>query len=81
MPVTAWSAPSVVTTTGSGQLATPEPVSVQTNVTVTAELFQPAGVDAGRAVAVMVGGRVSMETVADAEAVLPATSVAVPGTT
>ena len=54
---------------------------MQTNVTVTAELFQPAGDDAGRAVAVMVGGRVSMETVVDAEAVLPATSVVVPGTT
>ena len=54
---------------------------MQTNVTVTAELFQPAGDGAGRAVVVMAGGRVSMETVVDVDAVLPATSVVVPGTT
>ena len=44
------------------------------NVTVTEVLFQPAAFGVGSTAAVIVGGVVSIETVADADAELPATS-------
>ena len=53
---TARSAPSVDTTTGSGQPATPEPASVHVNVIVTGALYQPPESGARSTAAVMTGG-------------------------
>ncbi len=59
VPETVWPSPSVVTVTGSGQVAMPLPVSLQRKVTVTSVLFQPAALGAGEAVAWMAGGWLS----------------------
>ena len=47
--------PSVVTTTGSGQVSTPLSSSVHSKVTVISSLFQPSGLGSGDKVAVIVG--------------------------
>ena len=70
----------MVTTCGVGQLAIPDSESAQVNVTVTAELFQPAEFGDGDALALIVGAVLSMLSVMFALAVLPATSVTVPVT-
>jgi len=59
-PQVGWFVPSVVTTTGEGHDCTPDPLSAQTKVTVTLELFHPAEFGAGAAEAVIVGARVSV---------------------
>lgn len=56
VPCTAWLAPCEVTVTGPGQLWIPTLASLQVNVTVTLELFQPAAFGAGATVAVITGG-------------------------
>ena len=53
--------------------------SEHVNVTVALVLFQPATFGTGLMVAVMIGGVLSRLTLADAEAVFPALSTAVPG--
>ena len=55
-PVKLWSAPSVVTTTGSLQLATPLSPSWQSNVTVTSALCQPFAFAGLLNITVLVGG-------------------------
>jgi len=60
VPLTTWLAPSVVTVTGAGHVATPEELSVQVNVTVTFVLFHPAALDAGETWAVITGGTLSV---------------------
>ena len=74
VPRTIWLAPGVETVCGGGQIATPESVSEQVKVTVTAEVFQPPAFGAGEALAAMVGGVLSMLTVALALDELPARS-------
>ena len=59
MPEITWLAPSPLTIVGAGQVAIPEPVSAQTNFTVTFVLFQPFALARGVATAVIVGGVVS----------------------
>jgi hypothetical protein len=81
VPLTFWFAPSVVTTCGDGQVAIPESLSLQIKLTVTEELFQPAPLGTGEETAVMTGATLSTLTVTLAEAVLPASSVALPGIT
>src|SRR5437773_2086852 len=60
VPVTAWSAPSLVRVTGAGQESMPERASAQAKFTVTSALFQPSPLGAWVRFAVMVGGRLSM---------------------
>jgi len=55
-----WLAPSVVRTTGEGQVCTPDPLSEQVKVTVTFALFHPAEFGAGVTAAVIVGAIVSV---------------------
>ena len=76
VPVTTWFAPSVLTGIGPEQLATPEPVAEQVNVTMTGVLFHPAALGDGAMLAVIMGGARSMLIVSATEAVLPAASVA-----
>jgi len=78
VPEITWFAPSVVTWTGAGQTSTPLPPSTQENVTVISVLFQPAASGTGVAVAVILGGVLSLLTVTEMLALLPALSVAVP---
>ena len=80
VPENFWFAPSVVTTMGAGHTATPEPGSAQPKLTVTSPVRQPAAFAAGVTIALIAGGRVSMETVALVDALLPARSAAVPVT-
>jgi hypothetical protein len=56
VPSTTWFAPSVVTSAGGGQDATPLARSAQVNVTVTPVLFQPAALGCGAAFAPTAGG-------------------------
>src|SRR5262249_46216486 len=62
VPLTTCPAPSAVTVTGCGQLAMPDPSSLQVKVTVTSVLFQPAALGGGAALALMLGGVVSALT-------------------
>jgi hypothetical protein len=78
LPLTTWPAPSVETVCGDVKLATPERLSVQAKVTVTGVLFQLAPLAAGEEVAVIVGGVSSKLTVAQAFAVRPLVSTALP---
>ena len=70
--------PSAVTVTGGSQVSTPESASEVLNETVTLVLFQPFALGAGDAVAVIVGGVLSMLTVTLADAVWPPVSTTVP---
>jgi hypothetical protein len=81
VPKTSWLAPSVETMTDAGQVVTPESPSEQWNVTVTSPLFQPLAFAARLTLAVMDGVVVSVLSVADVVAVLPAAATAVPVTT
>src|SRR3989442_12781307 len=74
-------APSVVTVTGSGQRAILLPASVHVKLTRTSVLFQPAAFGGGVTIALIPGRLLSMLSVTDAVAWLPATSMAVPLTT
>ena len=59
VPEIIWPAPSAVTETGLGQVATPLVASEQVNVTVTLVLFHPAALGNGFTKAVIVGGVLS----------------------
>src|SRR5205807_779504 len=70
--------PSVETVTGEGQIAMPDKLSEQKKLTITSVLFHPAALGAGAGLALITGGVPSRLTVADALAVFPAWSVALP---
>src|SRR5437879_2853115 len=72
--------PSVVTTIGSGQEATPIPASVQSKETVTSLLFQPVAPGVGLMWRVSTGPVLSSLMVTDVVAWFPAASTAVPVT-
>src|SRR5258708_3904555 len=59
VPETTWFAPSMVTATGGGQNATPLVLSEHVKLTVTLELFHPAGFGSGLRLAEMIGGSLS----------------------
>ena len=81
VPVTTWPAPSVLTVMGSGHRAMPLPPSVHVKLTLTSLLFQPAAFADGLTTALIVGRLLSMLSVTDTVAWLPALSTAVPLTT
>lgn len=81
VPETVWPAPSVLIVCGGGQVAIGAVVFVQTNVTVTLELFHPLGSGAGDAVATILGGVKAIFNTTFAVAAFPATSVTVPAMT
>jgi hypothetical protein len=58
VPEMTWLAPSVVTICGDGQVAIPEPASVQVKLTVTFVLFHPLAFGCGDICAEIVGGGV-----------------------
>jgi hypothetical protein len=60
VPKVGWFDPSDETVTGDGHTATPDNVSAQLKLTVTAELFHPAAFGAGFWLAAMVGGVLSI---------------------
>ncbi len=64
----------MATVIGEGHVAIPDSVSLQANVTVTFELFQPAALAAGEMLTEIVGGVLSMLIVTHAGAVFPAAS-------
>src|SRR5262245_29498577 len=74
VPDTTCPAPSVVTVTGAGHDATPEPGSEHVNVTTTFELFHPPAFGAGETAVCIVGGASStdptMSTVTDVQGLL-----------
>ncbi|WP_436496772.1 hypothetical protein [Actinokineospora sp. HUAS TT18] len=78
VPVADWSAPSPWSTTGAGQVSTPDNGSAQAKDTLTSWLVQVPGTYG--VVAVTVGAVLSMLTATDAVSVLSALSVAVPPT-
>jgi hypothetical protein len=78
VPLTGMFEPCVVTTVGEGQVTIGAPPAVQVKLTVTGLLFHPAEFGEGATSGVMVGGVFEMFSVICAEAVFPATSVAVP---
>src|SRR5215471_2331414 len=75
-PETFWLWPSLATVCWPEQLATPDRLSTQLKLTVTLLLFHPAPLGAGAAVAVMVGGVLSMLKTVLTGVVFPAWSVA-----
>src|ERR1700739_1997418 len=81
VPVMTWFAPSVLIVCACGQLKIGAVPTVQVNVTVTLELFQPFEFGAGEAAAVIIGAVLPMFRVIATVAVFPATSVTVPLTT
>ena len=78
VPVTGMLAPSVLITCGDGQAVMGAPPAVQVKLTVTFVLFQPAAFGDGATIGTICGGVLEMFSVICADAVLPATSVAVP---
>ena len=78
MPVNDRLATSVVTSIGGGHEATPEVVSLHSKRMVTLVSFQPSAPGGGEIEPTMVGGVLSMLSVAVAVAPLPARSVAAP---
>src|SRR5437016_5873400 len=76
--VIAWLPPLALTSTRLGQTAAPEPASLHENVTVTSELFQPAALAGGIAVAEIPGGVLSILSATLVLAVFPALSTACP---
>src|ERR1700722_1025575 len=79
VPLATWFAPGVAILCAGGHAATPESVSAHMKLTVTDELFHPAVFGAGEGLAVMVGGVLSMLTVAHASSEeFPAASTACP---
>src|SRR6185437_1221578 len=79
MPVTLWLPPSS-RITGAGQVLTPESASAQMKLMVTLSLYQLLPLAARSAAPLIVGGVLSMLTVARSVVVLPALSPAVPST-
>jgi len=67
-----------VTLAAAGHETTPDKLSVQLKVALTLVLFHPAAFGAGERVVAIVGGVLSMLTVREVDAVLPALSTAVP---
>ena len=78
VPLITCRAPSADTVCCDGQVAIPERLSAQVNVTVTGVVFHPFGAGVGDATAVIVGGVLSRFIVAQAVAVSPELSVAWP---
>ena len=78
VPETTWLLPSVPRTTGGGHTATPDPASLQTNVTVTFVLFQPRVFGVGLTVVLITGGVVSPEEGAGATIVTVSDRPALP---
>src|SRR5436190_7100323 len=75
VPGAAWFLPSAVLVWGPLQLATPERLSLQVNITVTLVLFQPLALAAGAWLWLMVGEVLSILTCAVfAASTLPALS-------
>ena len=72
--------PSAVTTIGGAHDAMPEPASAHVKVIVASASMTPLAPGAGVTAAAIVGAAVSMFTVNELTAVLPATSVALPVT-
>jgi len=72
--------PSVESVMGEGFPVAPESASVQVNVTVTGDLFQPAALGSGEGEAVMTGGVLSIFRITQTVAVFPEVSVTVPQT-
>jgi len=81
VPVTIWSAPSVVSATAVLQDAIPLSGSEHPKLTVAPELFQPAASGGGAMVPEITGGVLSRLTVTEVVALFPALSVTVPDTT
>ena len=79
VPLALWFAPSP-RLLAAGQVSTPDSPSAQAKVTVTSPSYQPLAFAGRSGTAAMVGGVLSMLTVAGSVAVLPALSVAVPVT-
>src|SRR5205809_1008230 len=73
--------PSAVSVVAGGHDAIPDRPSAHVNVTEASVLIHPAWFADGCTAAAIVGGVLSRLTDADADAVLPATSTAVPLTT
>jgi len=67
-----------VTLVAAGHETTPDKLSVQLKVALTLVLFHPAAFGTGESVVAIVGGVLSMLTVREVDAVLPALSTAVP---
>jgi hypothetical protein len=80
VPITGMLDPCVVTTVGDGHVTIGAPPGEQVKLTVTGLLFHPPEFGCGATSGVMVGGVFEIFMVTCAEAVLPATSVAVPFT-
>src|SRR5439155_3441118 len=80
-PETTCPAPSVLTATGEGHAAIPEPPSEQVKLTVTGALFQPFVFGGADRVAVMPGALLSIFSVTLVLAVFPALFTAMPETT
>src|SRR5947209_2149865 len=80
VPVALWLAPSVLRMVGLEQPWTPERASPQVKPTVTSLLYQPLALGARSVAPLMVGGVLSMLTVAWSAALFPALSVAWPVT-
>jgi hypothetical protein len=78
VPEADWLAPSLLSVTGFVHEATPEPLSVPVKLTVTSVLFQPWAFGPGEALALAVGGVLSILTAGDVNVLLlPAASVTV----
>jgi hypothetical protein len=78
VPEADWLAPSLLSVTGFVHEATPEPLSVPVKLTVTSVLFQPWAFGPGEALALAVGGVLSILTAGDWNVLLlPAASVTV----
>ena len=60
VPLTTWPWPSVLTSREGGHVAIPDPESLHAKLTWTSVRFQPAALATGDALAVMVGGVVSV---------------------
>src|SRR6266851_93855 len=86
VPVADWPVPSVLSAIGAAQLAMPDPGvpllaflgSAQVKEMLTALLFQPLALGAGKTLPVIVGAVSSMFSTSASVAVLPALSTAVP---
>ena len=72
VPVITWFIPSVVTVTGSEQVATPLMESEQAKVTVGSALWKLAAFGAGETDAEIIGSVLSTLSVTEVEAVFPA---------
>src|SRR5258708_22555868 len=80
IPVTDWFAPSAENCCADGQVATPDRLSLQANVTDTGDVNHPLGLTDGCVEMAMVGGVRSKLIFGQAEDESPAVSIAWPHT-